>query len=80
MRLVNSDTGDLVVDGRDTVIEEILTEDENKDLSNNYATYIETKDTPAGLYQLQMMVPKSSFAKTKRFGTCLNFDLSLEYV
>lgn len=43
-------------------------------------TFIEIPNIPAGLYELQILVVKGLFLPTKKFKTCITFDLVIEYI
>jgi hypothetical protein len=44
------------------------------------ATFIEEPRIDAGMYTLEVAIPKAAFLPTKEHATCLNFDLVVEYV
>jgi len=44
------------------------------------ATFIEEPRIDAGMYTLEIIVPRAAFLPTKEYSTCLNFDLVVEYV
>jgi hypothetical protein len=44
------------------------------------ATFIEEPRIDAGMYTLEIAVPRAAFLPTKEYSTCLNFDLVVEYV
>lgn len=49
-------------------------------MEQDMLTFIEVPKIEAGLYEIQIMVVKGLFLPTKRFQTCLTFDLVIEYV
>jgi hypothetical protein len=43
-------------------------------------TALEVPKMKAGKYMLTISIPKAAFVFTKKFETCLNFDLIIEYL
>ena len=43
-------------------------------------SYIEVASLKAGIYDLEIEIRKSLFIPTDNFLTCINFDLTIEYV
>jgi hypothetical protein len=44
------------------------------------SSFIEIPSLPKGTYELQILINKSLLLPTNKFTTCINFDLTLEYI
>jgi hypothetical protein len=54
----------------------MLDRHENKDM----LSYVESTNFEAGNYSLVIAVPKGYWHYTHKYETCLNFDLSMEFM
>lgn len=80
MRLIDDRTGGVVSLHRTSSLEGEHHSSNVISLSNDMATFIEEPRIEAGLYTLEIAIPKAIFLPTKEHSSCLNFDLVVEYV
>ena len=80
MTLIDSKTKNIVALEKTSSLEDVSSAGQEFSLDNDMITYIEVPKIEAGLYELQIHVMKSLFLPTHKFATCLNFDLTVEYV
>ena len=81
MALLEQSTGDVIKLERLSSLESDG-EDTNNPLSETHDTssYIEIPSLDAGQYRLEIALRRSLFLPTKKYQTCLDFDLVLEYI
>lgn len=80
MNLVDAKTKKVLAIEKTSMLEEIV---DNKDvisLDNNVASYIEVPYVKKGDYELQILISKAQFLPSQGQTTCINFDLTLEYI
>jgi hypothetical protein len=80
MTLIDSKTNNVVAIEKISSLEDIDTKGDEITMDNDMITYIELPSIDEGLYELQILVMKSLFLPTIKYKTCLNFDLTIEYV
>jgi len=80
MRLIDDRTGGTVSLHRTSQLEGEKHTSKVIGLQNDMATFIEEPRIEAGMYTLEVAIPRAAFLPTKAHSTCLNFDLVVEYV
>jgi hypothetical protein len=80
MRLVDDRTGGVVALHRTSSLEGQRHSSQVISDANDVATFIEEPRIDAGMYTLEIAVPRAAFLPTKEHATCLSFDLVVEYV
>jgi len=80
MRLLDDRTGGVVALHRTSSLEGQRHSSQVLSDANDVATFIEEPRIDAGMYTLEIAVPRAVFLPTKEHATCLSFDLVVEYV
>ena len=80
MRLIDDRTGGIVSKHRTSSLEGEKHTSNIISLKNDMASFIEEPRIQAGMYTLEILIPKAAFLPSKEHKTCLNFDLVVEYV
>ena len=80
MRLVDDRTGGVVAVHRTSSLEGPKHTSHILSLQNDMASFIEEPRIEAGMYTLEIAIPRAAFLPTKEHSSCLNFDLVVEYV
>lgn len=80
MRLIDDRTGGVVALHRTSSLEGQRHSSQVIGEANDVATFIEEPRIDAGMYTLEIAVPRAAFLPTKEHATCLSFDLVIEYV
>jgi hypothetical protein len=79
MRLIDDRTGGVVALYRTSSLEGSRRSSQVIHVANDLATFIEEPRIDAGMYTLEIAVPRACFLPTKAYATCLTFDLIVEY-
>lgn len=80
MQLIDDRTGGVIALQRTSSLEGERHASQVISEANDLATFIEEPRIDAGMYTLEIAVPRAAFLPTKEFATCLSFDLVVEYV
>jgi len=80
MRLLDDRTGGTVALHRTSSLEGERHSSQVISDANDVATFIEEPRIDAGMYTLEIAIPRGAFLPTKEHATCLAFDLVVEYV
>lgn len=80
MTLVDKKTNNIIAVEKIGSLEDINTDNDEITMDNDMISFIELPSIDEGMYELQILVMKSLFLPTVQYKTCLNFDLTLEYV